>query len=94
MPEIDRQNEALQNQQKVQQDQQKEQVKAAKEAEKQAKVAQEERDEALNPEKKTTEKSTGNEQPVEIPDTVATRKAQSRIGSGTDGCNVGGPGWP
>lgn len=77
--EIDRQNEGLKDQQKAQQDQQKEQQKAAKEAEKQAKVAQEERDESLNPEKKTTEKSTGNEQPVEIPNTPAIQKASAAL---------------
>jgi hypothetical protein len=67
--EVDRQTEQAKATQETQQ-------KAIQERQDNAKQAQEERDQAIAPEeKKPAEKSTGLEQPVEIPDTPATRKA-------------------
>src|ERR1700721_491054 len=65
--EIGRQNELIKAQHDAQQD-------AAKERQESAQQAQEERDEAIRP-TETAKKSTGNAEPVEIPDTPATQKA-------------------
>ena len=73
--EVDRQAEQAKAAQDAQQ-------KAIEERQENAKTAQEERDEAITPEeKKASEKSTGSEQPVEIPDTPATRKAIAVLGA-------------